>query len=93
MKYVAVEQSIRVHCRQPPHGLSQDGDVRFVSTQSCQAASPPTPGLAALAAFPEPPGTPFALRRAMFREEKKEISGLRAHETGDRPIPGNRRSH
>ena len=31
----------------------------------------PLPAWLALAAFPEPPGTPFALRRAMFREERK----------------------
>jgi hypothetical protein len=32
----------------------------------------PLPAWLALAAFPEPPGTPFALRRAMFREERKK---------------------
>jgi len=32
----------------------------------------PLPAWLALAAFPEPPGTPFALRRAMFLEERKK---------------------
>ena len=32
----------------------------------------PLPAWLALAAFPEPPGTPFALRRAMFREGRKK---------------------
>ena len=32
----------------------------------------PLPAWLALAAFPEPPGTPFALRRAMSREERKK---------------------
>jgi len=54
----------------------------------------PLPAWLALAAFPEPPGTPFALRRAMFfGREKKEISGMRARQCGERNIPRDRRSH
>ena len=51
------------------------------------------PAWLALAAFPGPPGTPFALRRAIIREEREKKSGLRAPQLGDRNLSGNRRSH
>ena len=86
--FVAPEQSVPHHCRQP-HGLSQGGDVRFVPTQSCQAASPPTPGLACPGGFPRAARDPFRVAsRNVPRREKKQVSGLRAHEPGDSPNPG-----
>ena len=48
----------------------------------------PLPARLALAAFPESPGTPFALRRALFPEERKdEVSGFRARQPGNPQHP------
>ena len=53
----------------------------------------PLPAWLALAAFPEPPGTPFALRRAMFREgRKKKYPACARMSLAIAQSPGNRRS-
>ena len=91
--FVAPEQSIPDDCGQPPHGLSQDGCVRFVPTQSCQAASPPTPGFACPGGFPRAARAPFRVAAPNVPRREKEESGMRTRQFGDRNIPRNPQSH
>ena len=70
--FVAPAQFIPRHCKRPSHWLSQDGDVDSSRHKVAKLRPLPLPAWLALAAFPEPPGTPFALRRAIYREERKK---------------------
>ena len=53
----------------------------------------PLPAWLALAAFPEPPGIPFALGSAIFREERKKYPACARMSLANRDFRRNLRSH